>query len=184
MTSVTSREGLRFVPWETGISVSGMLPNKLGSVNYPNQSTGFFFIGPIQIYPRRQASFTPTNDRLLFESGSDLRKPNGISWAIPVGRLFGLRDSPYVPMLLDDGLVSEDFIHSKYFRIYQELRLGVHSVVLESSDDVFPLVLPCQHKALHMSSSQGVKRIQLDLDDQSWVEDLKLVSRLGSHFQF
>ncbi len=59
-----------------------------------------------------------------------------------LGRLFGLRDSPYVPMLLDDGLVSEDFIHSKYFRIYQELRLGVHSVVLESSDDVFPLVLP------------------------------------------
>ncbi|PBK94635.1 hypothetical protein ARMGADRAFT_1011565 [Armillaria gallica] len=77
-------------------------------------------------------------------------------------------------MLLDDGLVSEDFIHSKYFRIYQELRLGVHSVVLESSDDVFPLALPCQHRALHMSSSQGVKRIQLDLDDQSWVEDLKL----------
>lgn len=154
-------------------------PSKLGSVNYPNQSTGFFYYWthPDLSPTGGQLRFrlTPTNDPLLFDSGSDLRKPNGIPWAIPVGRLFGLRDNPYAQMLLDDGLVSEDFIHSKYFRIYQKLRLGVHSVVLESSDDVFPLALPCQHKALHMSSSQGVKRIQLYLDDQSWVEDLKLV---------
>ncbi|KAK0232368.1 hypothetical protein EDD85DRAFT_847548 [Armillaria nabsnona] len=152
-------------------------PSKL--VNYPNQSTGFFYYWthPDLSPTAGQLRFrlTPTNDPLLFESGSDLCKPNGIPWAIPVGRLFGLRDSPYVQMLFDDGLVSEDFIHSKYFRIYQKLRLGVHSVVLESSDDAFPLALPCQNKTLHVSSSKGVKRIQLYLDNQSWVEDLKLV---------
>ncbi|PBK94636.1 hypothetical protein ARMGADRAFT_60545 [Armillaria gallica] len=66
-------------------------PNKLGSVNYPNQSTGVFFYWthPDLSPTAGQLRFrlTPTNDPLLFESGSDLRKPNSIPWAIPVGRL-------------------------------------------------------------------------------------------------
>ncbi len=77
-------------------------------------------------------------------------------------------------MLLNDGLVSKQLIRSKYFRLYEKLGLRATSLLLESFDDVFPLSFPRSALSISAASSNGAAQVQLRLDDQPWVEDLKL----------
>ncbi|KAK0200492.1 hypothetical protein DFS33DRAFT_1387696 [Desarmillaria ectypa] len=151
---------------------------KKNTIAFPNQTTGFYYYWTHPDLPATAGQLrfriTPTNDPSLFESGSDLRKPNGMPWAVSVGRLLGLHDSASVQMLLKDGLVSKDLIRSDYFRIYRKLGLRTSSVLLESFYDVFPLSLPHSWLSISTAPSDGAVQVQLKLDDQSWVEGLEL----------
>ncbi|SJL08450.1 uncharacterized protein ARMOST_11814 [Armillaria ostoyae] len=151
-------------------------------VSFPDKTTGFLYYWTHSDLPATvgQVPFrlTSTNDPSLFESGSDPHKPDGTPWAIPLGRLLRVHGSGsgYVQMLLDDGLVSKDLIRSKYFRLYEKLRLHANSVLIESPDDVFPVSFPRSTLSIYAASSdaatQGILRFKLE--DQPWVEDPKL----------
>ncbi|KAK0436015.1 hypothetical protein EV421DRAFT_1716242, partial [Armillaria borealis] len=154
-------------------------PLNKGCISFPDQTTGFYYYWTHPDLPTTAGQLrfrlTPTSNPSLFESGSDLLKPNGTPWAISVARLFGLQDVYYAHRLLEDGLVTKDLISSEYFRLYQKHRLQLHSVLIESLEDAFSLYLPCWSQALHMVTPRGVESIRLRLGDHSWVEDLKLV---------
>ncbi|KAK0236745.1 hypothetical protein EDD85DRAFT_952688 [Armillaria nabsnona] len=148
-------------------------------ISFPDKTTGFLYYWTHSDLPATAGQIrlrlTSTNDPSLFESGSDLHKPDGTPWAIPLARL--LRDgsgSGYIQMLLNDGLVSKELIRSKYFRLYEKLRFRATSVLIESFDDVFPLSFPRSALSISAASSDGAAQVQLRLDDQPWVENLKL----------
>ncbi len=149
-------------------------------IPFPDKTTGFLYYWTHSDLPATAGQIrfrlTSTNDPSLFESGSDLHRPDGTPWAIPLARLVRLHgsDSGYIQMLLNDGLVSKELIRSKYFRLYEKLCLRATSVLIESFDDVFPLSFPRSALSICAASSDGVVQVQLRLDDQPWVEDLKL----------
>ncbi|KAK0432144.1 hypothetical protein EV421DRAFT_1850796 [Armillaria borealis] len=146
-------------------------------VSFPDKTTGFLYYWTHSDLPATagQVRFrlTSTNDPSPFESGSDLHKPDGTPWAIPLGRLLRVHGSGsgYVQMLLDDGL---DLISSKYFRLYEKLRLRANSVLIESPDDVFPVSFPRSTLSIYAASSDAATQGILRLEDQPWVEDPKL----------
>ncbi|KAK0445024.1 uncharacterized protein EV420DRAFT_1648541 [Desarmillaria tabescens] len=149
------------------------------SLAFPNQTAGYYYYWTHSDLPATAGQLrfrvTPTNDPSLFASGSDLLKPNGMPWVVPMCRLLGLpKAEGFLQKLLEDGLMSEDLIRSEYFRIYRELHLSTKSVLLESFHDAFPLYLPRKTIPIKMISSGKVAQVTLTLDDHSWVEDLKL----------
>ncbi|KAK0216547.1 hypothetical protein EDD85DRAFT_870226 [Armillaria nabsnona] len=146
---------------------------------YPNQTTGFYYYWTHPDLPATAGQLrfrlTPSNDPSLFKLGSDLLRPNGLPWSVSLARLFGLQKFYYTDILLEDGLVTKDLVYSDYFRLYQRYRLNLHSVLLQSFEEVFPLDLPQPSQILHVVTPRGVERIRLRLGDHLWVEDLKLV---------
>ncbi|PBK60987.1 hypothetical protein ARMSODRAFT_1026066 [Armillaria solidipes] len=148
------------------------------NIAYPNKTAGFYYYWTHPDLPATAGQLrfriTPTNDPSLFESGSDLLKPNGIPWLVSVGKLLNLPNTSYLHKLLKDGLVSKDMISSKYLRTYQKLQLR-SSALLESYYDVFPLSLPHSSVTISMmSSTNKVARMNVVLGDHSWVEGLQL----------
>ncbi|KAK0497809.1 hypothetical protein EDD18DRAFT_1351623 [Armillaria luteobubalina] len=119
---------------------------------------------------------TSANDPSLFESGSDLLRPDGTPWAIPLARVLRARGSGsgYKQMLLDDGLISKDLVHSKYFRLYEKFHLRTGSVFIESPDDVFPVSFPRSTLKISALLSHGVAKVRIRLKDLPSIEDLKL----------
>ncbi|KAK0432155.1 hypothetical protein EV421DRAFT_123658 [Armillaria borealis] len=146
-------------------------------VSFPDKTTGFLYYWTHSDLPATagQVRFrlTSANDPSLFKSGSDLLKPDGLPWAIPLAKLLG-SGSGYVQILLDDGLVSKDLIRSKYFHLYEKLRLRTNSLLVESPDDVFPLSFPRSALTISAASSDGAAQVLMRLEDQPWVEDPKL----------
>ncbi|KAK0478828.1 hypothetical protein IW261DRAFT_1608293 [Armillaria novae-zelandiae] len=130
---------------------------------------------------------TSANDPFLFESGSDLRKPDGTPWAILLARLLrahGRSANSFVQTLLDDGLASKDFINSNYFPLYEKLRLHAKSLLIETPDDMYPVSFPRSTLNISAILSDGAAQVRLVLDDQPWVEDLKLAEpekRVNDH---
>ncbi|SJL08460.1 uncharacterized protein ARMOST_11824 [Armillaria ostoyae] len=149
-------------------------------VSFPDKTTGFLYYWTHSDLPATagQVRFrlTSTNDPSLFKSGSDLLKPDGTPWAIPLAKLVRVygSGSGYVQILLDDGLVSKDLIRSKYFHLYEKLGLRANSLLIESPDDVFPLSFPRSALTIFAASSDGAAQVLLRLEDQPWVEDPKL----------
>ncbi|KAG7442068.1 uncharacterized protein BT62DRAFT_454678 [Guyanagaster necrorhizus] len=145
---------------------------------FPSSTTGFYYYWTHSDLPATagQVRFcvTPTMDPSLFETGSDLRKPDGMPWCISMSNLLCLRGSVAAQILLNDGLVSQDLISSKYFYMHQKYDLHNSSALLESFYDVFPVSLPRLWLPIHMMSSDGVKCMSFKLGDHSWIESLKL----------
>ncbi|KAK0236756.1 hypothetical protein EDD85DRAFT_834821 [Armillaria nabsnona] len=159
-------------------------------MSFPDKTMGFLYYWTHSDLPATAGQIrfrlTSTNDPSLFESGSDLHKPDGTPWAIPLARLLRVHDSGsgYVQTLLNDGLVSKDLIRSKYFYLYEKLRLHANSVLIESFDDVFPLSFPRSTLSISAASSDGAAQVLLRLDDQPWAEDLRLAEpgkRVNAH---
>ncbi|KAK0478795.1 hypothetical protein IW261DRAFT_1480849 [Armillaria novae-zelandiae] len=149
-------------------------------ISFPDKTMGFLHYWTHSDLPATagQVRFrlTSANDPSLFESGSDLLKPDGTPWAIPLAKLLKLRGngSGFVQTLLNDGLVSKDLIRSKCFHLYEKLRLHDNSLLVESPADVSPVSLPRSTLKIYTVSSNEVARVRLYFDDQSWVENLKL----------
>ncbi|KAK0213559.1 hypothetical protein IW262DRAFT_1410061 [Armillaria fumosa] len=140
-------------------------------IAFPDKTIGFLYYWTHSDLPATagQVRFrlTSANDPSLFESGSDLLKPDGTPWAIPLAKLLKVHGSGrgYVQILLDDGLISKDLIRFKYFHLYEKLHLRTSSLLIESPDDVFPVSFPRSSLNICAVSSDGAAQVKFRLKD-------------------